>query len=104
MNDEGINNGEEEKEEQPNDYDSNVNAEKVIDHETETGDGTEENDCLHDCEFEGRDIAGQKMISCDLCGDLCHLQCIKLDEQEAKELSAWICSLCKDTLEPRLKT
>ena len=38
------------------------------------------------------------MISCcGLCGDWYHLQCIKLNEQEAKELSAWICSLCKDT-------
>ena len=52
---------------------------------------------IHDCEFEGRDIAGQKMISCDLCDDSYHLQCIKLNEQEAKELSVWICSLCKDT-------
>ena len=84
-----------------------MNEEKIIRNEGETGGGTEENYCLHDCEFEGRDFGGQKMVSCDLCDDSYHLQCIKLDEQEAKELSAWICSLCKDTLsliEPRLKT
>ena len=39
------------------------------------------------------------MISCDLYDDWYHLQCIKLDKQEANELSAWICSLCKDMFE-----
>ena len=53
MNDEEINSGEE-KEEQPDDHDNNVNEEKMIGNEGETGDGTEENYCLHDCEFEGR--------------------------------------------------
>ena len=73
MNDEETNNGEE-KEEQPNDHDNNPNEEKIIGNEGETGNRTEENYCLHDCEFEGRDIAGQKMISCDLCDDWYHLQ------------------------------
>ena len=95
VNDEETNN-EEEKEEQPN-YQMK-NEEKIIDHEGETGDGTEENYCLLDCEFEGCYIAGQKTISCDLCNDWYHLQCIKLGKQQAKELSAWICILCKDTL------
>ena len=56
-------NGEEEKEEQPN-HDNKVNEEKIIGNKGKTGGGTEENYCLHDCEFEG-----QKMISCDLCDD-----------------------------------
>ena len=44
------------------------------------------------------------MIGCDLCDDWYHLQCIKLDEQEAKELSAWIFSLCKDTFKSIYRT
>ena len=42
---------------------------------------------LPDCCFDGGDESSEEMINCDICGGWCHLTCVDLTPEKAKELA-----------------
>ena len=58
--------------------------------------------CLPDCLFDGGDKISEETLNCDICGGWCHLTCVDLTPEKAKELAFWKCDTC-NTFMPNLK-
>ena len=46
--------------------------------------------CLPDCRFDGGYESSEEMINCDICGGWCHLTCVDITPEKAKELQGSI--------------